>query len=606
MALLIPDSLRSRKDVPDAVRRMAGALGTALDDDVTVWYEPLFDHEGSRPDLVVLDPRSGVVVIEVLKGTGRSKLLGAVGGEIRMESDGKESTVSSPIDRAEAFAQLLRAAVQRHPTIADVPIGAVAAFTGVTRDRGTALNLGTAIDLRRCLFKDDIQRAAEEADPSPLLRAFVHATGRSLSGLSEAQLDLLRGVIHADAVVHPPEVESGALFSAAAVDGDVMKVMDRQQERLAKSIGSGHRVIRGVAGSGKTLVLVHRARLLARVMPTKRVLVTCFTRSLASQLRAQLTDLENVEVRHIDKLMTDAIEGAGLEHPGYDGDEPKVAKAALTAIEKREPPKYRAVLIDEAQDFDTEALKFCVKLLEATDVEEQDLIIVADSAQNIFRKKFAWSDAGVKAQGRTRLLRTNYRNTRETLAFAHAFLTADKSIEVQQVLDPDDGEAIIAAQAAKRSGPVPSVIAAGDLADEVAKVVEAVKERYHPRLPSRSIAVLYSERSPGMGDVNGQLAAALSAAKLPFFWVTDPDNKGNRDLVGEADLPIVLSTVHSAKGLEFPSVVLCGLGTRGDRTTARKLVYVGMTRAISDLTVVVGGESPFRADLLRLHDELSG
>ena len=134
------------------------------------------------------------------------------------------------------------------------------------------------LDLRSCLFDDDIQRAAVESDPSPLLRAFTHSTGNTFSALGEAQLDLLRGVIHADAVVHPPAIESGALFSAAAIDGDVMKVMDRQQERLAKSIGSGHRVIRGVAARGKPLVLVHSARLLARVMPTTRGLVTCFTR----------------------------------------------------------------------------------------------------------------------------------------------------------------------------------------------------------------------------------------------------------------------------------------------------------------------------------------
>lgn len=603
MALLIPDSLRSRKDVPDPVRRVAGALGTSLDDDATVWYEPLFDHEGTRPDLVVLDPRCGVIVIEVMKGTGRSKLLGAVGGEIRMESDGKETVVPSPFVRAEAFVHALRLAVAKHPTLAAVPIGAVAVSTSVQRDRGVALNLGSVLDLGRCLFRDDIELAAVESDASPFLRAFAKATGSAFASLDAAQLDLLRGVIHADAILHPPEVSSGALFSAAALDGDVIKVLDRQQERLAKSIGSGHRVIRGVAGSGKTLVLVHRARLLARCLPSKQVLVTCFTRSLASQLRSQLSDLENVKVRHVDGLMTDAITGAGLEHPGYAGDDSGVPRTALSAIAKHEPPKYRAVLVDEAQDFSTEALQFCVRLLEATDPDEQDLIIVADSAQNIFRKKFAWKDAGVKAQGRTRLLRVNYRNTREILEFAQAFLTADKTIEVQETPDLDDEAAIISAESSERSGPATEVIDAGDLDDEVAKVVATVRRLYHPRSPARSIAVLYSERTQGMGDINGPLASALEAAQLPFFWVTDPDNRGNRDLVGETDMPIVLSTVHSAKGLEFPHVVLCGVGARADHTTARKLAYVGMTRAINELIVVVSKDSPFRADLLRLGAE---
>ena len=36
--------------------------------------------------------------------------------------------------------------------------------------------------------------------------------------------------------------------------------MDRQQEQLARSMGEGHRVIHGVAGSGKTMILGYRAQ----------------------------------------------------------------------------------------------------------------------------------------------------------------------------------------------------------------------------------------------------------------------------------------------------------------------------------------------------------
>ena len=39
--------------------------------------------------------------------------------------------------------------------------------------------------------------------------------------------------------------------------------MDLQQEQLARSLGDGHRVIHGVAGSGKTLILGYRAEQLA-------------------------------------------------------------------------------------------------------------------------------------------------------------------------------------------------------------------------------------------------------------------------------------------------------------------------------------------------------
>jgi superfamily I DNA and RNA helicase len=577
---------------------VAGALGTALDDDVTIWYEPLFDPSGTRPDLVVLDPRHGVLVLEVLKGKGSSHLLGAINGELRIDIDGKEVGIPSPLDRAELYVAALRESMAAHPELASVPVGALAVFTGLTRDAAESKSAGDVVDMTRCIFKSDLDTAIADAEPAPLLRAFVRATRGSLHGVLTAEtLTLMRAVIHPDAIVHPRPAQ-GSLFSAAAVDGDVIKVMDRKQEKAARSIGSGHRVIRGVAGSGKTLVLVHRARLLSQMLPNRRVLVTCFTRSLASQLRTHLGDCANVEVLHLDKLMYDAIVGAGMKYPGFGDGAASVPKTALEALDKKDAPKFRAVLIDEAQDFDTEALQFCIRLLESTDPNEQDLIIVADSAQNIFRKNFHWKDAGVKAQGRTQLLRTNYRNTRQILAFAYGFLTADAAIGLQAELDPDDDTAIIPAEASERSGNEPRVVPASDVADEVAKVVESVRDYYADRSPARSIAVLYGERAEGATAFAASLADGLGAAGLPYFWVTDPDNKDNRDLAGETDSPVVLSTVYSAKGLEFPSVVLCGLGARkeSDHITARKLIYVGMTRAINDLTVVVATESPFKAD----------
>ena len=41
---------------------------------------------------------------------------------------------------------------------------------------------------------------------------------------------------------------------------DIVRAMDLQQEQLARSMGEGHRVIHGVAGSGKTMILGYRAR----------------------------------------------------------------------------------------------------------------------------------------------------------------------------------------------------------------------------------------------------------------------------------------------------------------------------------------------------------
>src|SRR3989338_8050852 len=64
---------------------------------------------------------------------------------------------------------------------------------------------------------------------------------------------------------------------------DIVRVMDLQQEQLARSMGEGHRVIHGVAGSGKTLILGFRAEHLAKAC-SRPILVLCYNKALAAKL----------------------------------------------------------------------------------------------------------------------------------------------------------------------------------------------------------------------------------------------------------------------------------------------------------------------------------
>jgi superfamily I DNA/RNA helicase len=195
---------------------------------------------------------------------------------------------------------------------------------------------------------------------------------------------------------------------------------------------------------------------------------------------------------------------------------------------------------------------------------------------------------------------------REILEFAHSFLTSGPTISVDEVPDPEDELSIIPAESAERSGPVPTVGIARDQEDEVRLVVDAVRRSFSPRTRSRSIAVLHGDQQ-GTGEyLPRRLIDALGEASIPAFWVTDPGQKDNRDVAGSTDAPVIVCTIHSAKGLEFPNVIVCGLGARdNDLTTARKLLYVGFTRAVDQLTVVAASDSPFRADVERAAAELT-
>ena len=72
-------------------------------------------------------------------------------------------------------------------------------------------------------------------------------------------------------------------------------MLDLRQERNARAIGNGHRIVYGVAGSGKTVLLIARAKILAEV-PEKRILVLCYNRLLAQQLATALSGYRGVKV----------------------------------------------------------------------------------------------------------------------------------------------------------------------------------------------------------------------------------------------------------------------------------------------------------------------
>ena len=64
------------------------------------------------------------------------------------------------------------------------------------------------------------------------------------------------------------------------------------QRRFVDRPTSGPTRLGGGAGTGKTVVLLHRARVLARRNPGSRILLTTYTRNLAASLRDNLTQLD--------------------------------------------------------------------------------------------------------------------------------------------------------------------------------------------------------------------------------------------------------------------------------------------------------------------------
>lgn len=601
MAFLIPENLSSRRDVPAAAGRLAKALREALDDDATVWYEPLFGAGQKRPDLVALVPDSGVLVLEIL-GAKSGSLRGARdGGLVVVDRYDVEQVLPTPLARAQAFAEDLARRLASAPALAAcdcLPVTAGAVLAYVSRSEAENAGYAQVLDLDRCLFRDDLDSALNDA------ASFRRLVARLLSAelrdpIDEEAEKVHRALIHPETVIGAP-----TLPFPTAPPAEELQVLDRQQEALARGLGDGHRVIRGVAGSGKTLVLTFRARHLAALHPRQRVLVTCYTRSLAGSLARQLNDLRNVEVRTIDQVIKDVMyrcTGSGSDfttNPELGGR----ASAALAALD--EPTahavgRFDHVLVDEGQDFPTSALHLCVRLLAQGSAS---LLVVADAAQNIFRNNFTWKAAGINASGRTRVLSVGYRNTREVLEFAHNFLIRGGDVRLDAGADATDESAVIPPILSTRHGPVPLFLLSDSPQLECVRIAEHCAERIAKGSSPGSIAVLYGASRAGGFDWLSTLPKAFDRLGVPYRWATDPNDRTGKDTLGADPGRVVLSTIHSAKGLEWRHVVLFAIfddRPESDRSVNRRLIYVGMTRATEELAISRSGEHRYMVDMER-------
>ena len=90
-------------------------------------------------------------------------------------------------------------------------------------------------------------------------------------------------------------IESNDELRRVIEDGDFgawRVFLHPEQRKYAERSYSGPFRLSGGAGTGKTVVLLHRARMLARREPGSRVLLTTFTTNLADQLRTDLQRLD--------------------------------------------------------------------------------------------------------------------------------------------------------------------------------------------------------------------------------------------------------------------------------------------------------------------------
>src|SRR5439155_16935790 len=105
-----------------------------------------------------------------------------------------------------------------------------------------------------------------------------------------------------------------------------------QHELVERRFGGPARIA-GSAGTGKTVVALHRAAHLARANPEARILLTTFSNPLASALRVKLARLIGTEPRLRERIDVDALETVARRlHDGMLGRAQVVSRDGLREL----------------------------------------------------------------------------------------------------------------------------------------------------------------------------------------------------------------------------------------------------------------------------------
>jgi superfamily I DNA and RNA helicase len=195
-----------------------------------------------------------------------------------------------------------------------------------------------------------------------------------------------------------------------------VKLLDQEQARLALRLRSGHQIIKGPPGSGKTLVLVHRCVYLKKYNPkVKRILIVCFNITLVSYLKRLVIEKGigvgdgGVHIHHFYDLCATVL-GRTVHYEKEDNEYYEVVELETSDKingDDCDLESFDAILIDEGQDFSEDMFVILLKMLKPGG----DLVVSLDSYQDLYRRRASWKSLGIKASGRTRHLRKVYRNT---------------------------------------------------------------------------------------------------------------------------------------------------------------------------------------------------
>ena len=459
----IPSSIQN-EDAPgaDAEAEVMDRLKNAFSpgDHGVIYYRfPIKDRAGERfdkePDFVLLTQELGLVVIEV-KGYQIDHIESIEGQIWNLQNISQPR--SQPYSQAREQAFFLQSHFLKEPSLRDdhgnskIPVNFLVALPNITADEWASNRFADTPSVR-VLTADDLT-------PQSLRTELRELPGE---GLTQKEFQNARAALSGGEVISDKRGQSP---SDAETKGELyeqvergLKQLDRRQEEVGLQVPPGPQQIRGIAGSGKTVLLAMKAAAMHTTHPDWKIALTFNTRSLYDSIRSTVRrftahfsegepDWERLDVLH--------AWGGSSEHGLYY----KIAQSAgvpanTVADAKRKfgngspaellsqscaelrnsaniQEEYDAILIDEAQDLEPPFYRMCYDALK----EPKRLIWAYDEAQNLTSLSaptpssiFDTEEGGpeVDLSGsykggilKSQIMRRSYRSPRDITMTAHA------------------------------------------------------------------------------------------------------------------------------------------------------------------------------------------
>lgn len=315
--------------------------------------------------------------------------------------------------------------------------------------------------------------------------------------------------------------------------------------------------------------------ILAQDLHTEQAYLTC----LRTGRGRPLTKVQRSQVWQAAQLVTAELAAA------RQSTHMQLANEAAHLLRQAGAPRYRHILVDEAQDLHPSQWRL---LRAAVAPGPDDLFIVADPHQRIYDNRVSLVSMRISVRGRSHRLSLSYRTTQEVLTWAISLLGTEPVTGLDGEVDSLIG------YRSPMHGPPPRLRAAATRAEEFSHLAEQIRSWLAAGIEPQAIGV--TARSASLVREAREALRASGIMTIPLSGRTSAQ-------------AVRAGTMHAMKGLEFQAVAVIGVeqGLVPEPTTItpedddpvahgqdlqreRCLLFVACTRARDHLYVSCTGE----------------